>query len=73
MKFDLIIGIDQTGATTSQGIPKSLYCSLIDNRKSRHPKNNFELKIKSLTKNEIYNLIQNHTELNLKTIQKLPL
>ena len=71
MNFDFIIGIDQTGATTIQGIPKSLNCSLIDNRTPRHPKNIFELKVKSLTKNEIDLLIQNQTELDLKTIRKL--
>ena len=71
MNFDFIFGIDQTGATTSKGIPKPLHCSLIDNRKPAHPKNNFELKIKSLTKNEVYNLIKNQTELDLKTIHKL--
>ena len=71
MKFDFIIGIDQTGATTSQGIPKPLTCSLIDNRKKNKSKNYFELKIKSLTKNEIYNLIKIQTELNEKIIAKL--
>ncbi len=71
MKFDFIIGIDQTGATTAKGIPKPLTCSLIDNRKKQNPKNHFEHKIKSLTKNEIYNLIQNHIDLDLKAVTKL--
>ncbi len=71
MKFDFIIGIDQTGATTAKGIPKPLTCSLIDNRKQQSPKNHFELRIKSLTEKEIYNLIQNHTDLDFEAITKL--
>ena len=71
MKFDFIIGIDQTGATTAKGIPKPLTCSLIDNRKQQSPTNHFELKIKSLTKNEIYHLIKNQTDLDLKAIARL--
>lgn len=71
VNFDIIIGVDQTGATTGQGVPKSLTCSLIDNRNPRSIKNNFELKIKSLTEPEVYALIQAQTKLDLKSIKKL--